>query len=115
MSFKRKLVLSALLLVAVNSAFAVSIADLTVSGTHIPVSCAPIFSGVSVVDCGKMVLKDLSDNCFAGKSIALSIACDSPMLINYQWEDEKFYSVVATFSYGFGLGFAPAGISAAIA
>lgn len=80
------------LMAATSVVFAASTADLKVSGTIIPASCTPAFSGGGTVDYGKISAKDLNPTKLTAlprKFFTWTITCSAPTRIALSFKDNR--------------------------
>jgi hypothetical protein len=98
-----------LTLLCVPPAFAASSTDLAVKGSITPSACAPLMSGGSEIDFGKMTVKDLNSDHYTslpGQSLHLSVVCEGPTFFTLNTIDNRA-GTSASPMHWHGLGMTP--------
>ena len=92
-------------------ALAASSTDLSVTGTITPHACTPGFTGSSVVDYGKILVKDLNPTVpteLNDRALQLNVTCGEPTLMALKVIDNRPYLDLVDYTY-FGMALTPAG------
>lgn len=98
---KRLLMAAALAALTPLMASAASV-DLTVTGTVVPTSCVPSFTGGSNVDLGRIhsaALSPTAQNDLPRRNVSLRIACTAPAAVAIRVSDNRFATKVSGLTF----------------